>query len=96
MRAFVTVGSTHFDGLVEAVLRDETLEQLYAKGYRQLVIQAGETRLGILPPGSSSRNWTNLLEISIWKFKPSLLQDFNEAELVISHAGMAFSEVLTR
>jgi beta-1,4-N-acetylglucosaminyltransferase len=92
MRVFVTVGSTHFDDLVEAVLRLETLNQLYAKGYRELVIQAGETKLSLIPPGTSAANWTNLLDITVWKYKPSLLQEFEEADLVISHAG-AFSQL---
>jgi len=87
MRVFVTVGSTQFDGLVEVVLRKETLEALYAKGYRQLVIQAGESKLGHHPPGASSTTWSDQLDISIWKYKPSLLDDFKEADLVISHAG---------
>ena len=84
MRVFVTVGSTQFDGLVEAVLRRETLEELYGKGYRQLVIQAGESKLA----WASTTSWSDKLDISIWKYKPSLLDDFKEADLVISHAGM--------
>jgi len=87
MRVFVTVGSTHFDSLVEAVLQVESLEQLYAKGYRQLVMQIGDSKLGLLPSSSSSTSWTTVLEIVVWRYKPSLLQDLREADLVISHAG---------
>jgi len=87
MRVFVTVGSTCFDGLVEAILQDEFLELLYAKGYRKLVVQAGETKLGIIPHGSSSSNWSNLLDITVWKFEPSLLEEYKVADLIISHAG---------
>jgi beta-1,4-N-acetylglucosaminyltransferase len=94
MRVFVTVGSTHFDSLVEAILRVETLEQLFAKGYRQLVIQAGESKLGLIPNQSTCATWTDRLDITIWKYKPSLVQDIKEANLVISHAGI-HSQVLS-
>jgi len=82
---FVSVGSTHFDSLVDAVLSDETLERLYEKGYRQIVIQAGESGRKLVQPDSS---WANKFEIDIWKYKPSLTEEFEQADLVISHAGV--------
>ena len=40
---FVTVGSTKFDALVEAVLSDPVLDALRRKGYVRLAVQSGNS-----------------------------------------------------
>ena len=40
-RVFVTVGTTRFDALVEAVLAPEVLDSLEALGYGALTVQYG-------------------------------------------------------
>ncbi|KAG9122847.1 N-acetylglucosaminyldiphosphodolichol N-acetylglucosaminyltransferase catalytic subunit alg13 [Ceratobasidium sp. 392] len=70
---FVTVGSTKFDDLARAILSSEVLD-------------------GLVPPSSSGNewNWTDDvtgMEVSVWRFKPELGASFEQAGLVISHAG---------
>lgn len=83
MRVFVTVGATTpFDSLVEAVLSDNVLKALLDKGYNQLVIQVG--------PSQRFRDLheeRNGLTIQIWQLKPSLKDELEASDLVISHAG---------
>jgi beta-1,4-N-acetylglucosaminyltransferase len=80
MTAFVTVGSTKFDLLVESVLSIGCLGVLERRGYSTLVIQYGNSEW---PPHSQSN-----VAITGFKFKQSLAQDIQQADLVISHAGM--------
>ncbi|KZV66512.1 glycosyltransferase family 1 protein [Peniophora sp. CONT] len=85
MRVFVTVGSTKFDALVEAVLSQNVLEALSARRYEDVVVQCGNSRvedaiLGDARPLHGAR-------IVVYRFKPSLVQDVDVADLVISHAG---------
>jgi beta-1,4-N-acetylglucosaminyltransferase len=84
MRAFVTVGATaEFDLLVESILSFDVLEALKKKGYEEVVVQVGpSTRFGEL---SEQRGGVS---VDMWKLKPSLKDDFEKADLVISHAGM--------
>jgi beta-1,4-N-acetylglucosaminyltransferase len=78
--AFVTVGTTLFESLIETVNHPFCLEQLVEHGYTKLVIQYGK---GKRPPSSSS----SLLQIECYDFKPSLLPDLRAADLILSHAG---------
>ena len=80
MTAFVTVGSTKFDLLVESVLSIECLGALERRGYGTLIIQYGNSQLPTIPQSKVS--------ITAYKFKQSLAQDIRQADVVISHAGM--------
>lgn len=88
MIAFTTVGSTKFDTLVQAVLSQPVLSALRLQGYSTLVIQSGNSEVDV---GTSAKDTTVLqkhgVDIEIWKFKPSLAEDFDRADLIISHAG---------
>ncbi|KAF8481520.1 glycosyltransferase family 1 protein [Gautieria morchelliformis] len=83
MRVFVTVGATTpFDLLVEAVLSDSVRLALLEKGYDQLVVQVGPSeRFHKLHEKRGD------LTIQLWKLKPSLKNDLEVSDLVISHAG---------
>jgi beta-1,4-N-acetylglucosaminyltransferase len=89
MRVLVTVGSTKFDALVGVVLSQPVLEALSHKGYTDLVIQCGNSRVGELGSkdveGSVHRQGLN---IDVWKFKPNLDKEYDSADLIIGHAGM--------
>lgn len=93
--AFVTVGSTQFDALVDAVLGSQVVEILQACKFTRLVIQAGKSPIHIEGATASTSNegseiWrVNVrgLDAEIWRFKPSLQTDFRSADLVICHAG---------
>ena len=83
MQAFVTVGSTKFDGLIDAISSEDFLTRLSASGYTRLIIQYGNSKLH-----QSFRNGTSYgVEITAWPFKPNLSEEYRAADLVISHAG---------
>lgn len=77
---FVTVGTTLFNGLIEAIVSKEALDWLASKGFTRLTIQYGK---GIAPrtPDNCS------LELVCYDFKPSLMEDMLKADLIVSHAG---------
>ncbi|KAG8929767.1 N-acetylglucosaminyldiphosphodolichol N-acetylglucosaminyltransferase catalytic subunit alg13 [Tulasnella sp. 417] len=88
-RAFVTVGSTKFDALIQQVLADATLQKLRENGFTDLVIQAGNS---VLPVGwnltaEEVRGDIGGLSVTVWKFKASLSDEIECADLVVSHAG---------
>ena len=95
--AFVTVGSTQFDALVDAVLGSEVIQVLQAYKFTRLVIQAGKSPIRIESAAVSktiSNEGTEIwgvnfkgLDAQIWRFKPSLETDIRSADLVICHAG---------
>ncbi|KAG8683583.1 N-acetylglucosaminyldiphosphodolichol N-acetylglucosaminyltransferase catalytic subunit alg13 [Ceratobasidium sp. 395] len=90
---FVTVGSTKFDDLAHAVLSTEVLGALRRRGFNQLVFQCGNSDIDALIPRSSiGSEWSWIddetgMGISVWRFKPELRESFEQASLVISHAG---------
>jgi beta-1,4-N-acetylglucosaminyltransferase len=95
MLALTTVGSTKFDALVRAVLSKPVLTALRLQGYTTLVVQSGksEVDVGALATtivGDMTKLEKDGLEIEIWKFKPSLENEYDRADLVISHAGACY------
>ncbi|KAG9122826.1 N-acetylglucosaminyldiphosphodolichol N-acetylglucosaminyltransferase catalytic subunit alg13 [Ceratobasidium sp. 392] len=71
---FVTVGSTKFDDLARVVLSSEVLGALRGRGFNH----------------ENEWNWTDDvtgMEVSVWRFKAELEANFEQAGLVISHAG---------
>jgi beta-1,4-N-acetylglucosaminyltransferase len=93
MIAFVTVGSTKFDALVEGVLSQPVLTALRLRGYSTLVVQCGNSVVDVdvstaTITGDSMKLPKGGLDIEIWKFKPSLQAEYHRADLVISHAGV--------
>jgi beta-1,4-N-acetylglucosaminyltransferase len=86
MLAFVTVGSTSFDALVQRVLSEPVLHILRLKGYSTVVVQYGTSDLNSI----SETHWPLVkygVHIEVWPFKTSLQSTYEEADLVISHAG---------
>ncbi|KAF9647348.1 glycosyltransferase family 1 protein [Thelephora ganbajun] len=83
MQAFVTVGSTKFDDLIDTVTSEDFLTRLSASGYTRLVVQYGSSKLR-----QPFRNETSHgVEVIAWQFKPGLSEEYLAADLVISHAG---------
>ena len=94
MHVFVTVGSTRFDALVQKVLSEPVLGVLRAKGYQTLDVQCGDSEFDAsLLSRDAEDHWEGVgeLETSVWRFKPTLKEDYERADLVISHAGMFIS-----
>jgi len=100
--AFVTVGSTQFDALVDAVLGSEVIQVLQEHQFTRLVVQAGKSPIQVENAPVSTTNdgievWrVNVrgLDAEIWRFKPSLEPDYRSADLVICHAGEALLEMI--
>ena len=96
MRAFITVGSTKFDTLIHQVLSKPVLETLRLKGYYDVTVQCGNSHLNDDLNLSSLDSCAELelfgVKIDIWRFKPSLQEDYTRADLVISHAGEFYAE----
>uniref|UniRef100_A0A7S0J467 UDP-N-acetylglucosamine transferase subunit ALG13 n=1 Tax=Calcidiscus leptoporus TaxID=127549 RepID=A0A7S0J467_9EUKA len=77
---YVTVGTTQFDSLIDALLTADVLGLLVAQGYRRLLMQIGRGREPVLPAEAP-------LTIEWYRFKDSLAADMHAASLLISHAG---------
>ncbi|KAF5365794.1 hypothetical protein D9758_003248 [Tetrapyrgos nigripes] len=90
MLAFVTVGSTRFDSLVNRVLSTPVLSSLRNQGYSELVVQCGNSDFDyahLLQHQTSCDIDKDGVSIQLWRFKPSLQDEYERARLVISHAG---------
>ncbi|KAH9856949.1 glycosyltransferase family 1 protein [Lenzites betulinus] len=91
MHVFLTVGSTRFDALVHAALAPPVLDVLRALGYRSLDVQCGNSDFDTAPfTQHAPDHWQRTdgaLDINVWRFKPSLKDDYERADLIISHAG---------
>ena len=92
MRVLITVGSTRFDALVEAALSQPVLNALTRKGYSDVIIQCGNSQVevdDVFSPRERERNVRRYgVNIDVWRFKPSLDEDYDAADLVIGHAGL--------
>lgn len=78
---FVTVGTTLFQPLVDAVCSKEALEWIGSENFSHLVVQYGK---GKCPSVQSS---VSHLVVECYDFKPSLQADLNRADWIICHAG---------
>ncbi|XP_033370019.1 UDP-N-acetylglucosamine transferase subunit ALG13 homolog isoform X1 [Parus major] len=79
---FVTVGTTSFDELIAAAGSPPALQALQSRGYQKLVLQVGRGSLPQAQPSSSSA-----VAVEVFRFKDSLAEELQRADLVISHAG---------
>ena len=92
---FVTVGTTSFDALVEAMDSEEMIQTLIERWYDSLTIQRGRGTYvpkHIVISTSSERSsaptpWRTFFKVQVVEFLPSLDAVLKEASLVISHAG---------
>nr|BAB29554.1 unnamed protein product [Mus musculus] len=80
-RAFVTVGTTSFDELVARVVANDCVQILESLGYNHLVLQVG--RGTVVPKPFRTESFT----LDVYRYKDSLKEDLQQADLVISHAG---------
>ncbi|ONK65896.1 uncharacterized protein A4U43_C06F2090 [Asparagus officinalis] len=93
---FVTVGTTSFDALVKAVDSDKVKEELFRKGYTDLVIQMGRgsyfpSKITSLSHQVLLTTWISgddgSLSVDHFTFSPSIADYMESASLIISHAG---------
>ena len=89
MHVFVTVGSTRFDTLVQRALSEPVIDILRAKGYSKIVVQCGNSDFDSGAFERTGDTWIRRGngEVEVWRFKPSLHEEYEQADLVISHAG---------
>lgn len=90
MHAFLSVGSTRFDSLVSSAFQERFLSCLQRKGFHSLVVQCGNSAFDLadtLEDGKKLKLTKSGIEIEYWKFQPSLEEEYQKADLVISHAG---------
>ncbi|KAG2239046.1 hypothetical protein Bca4012_023817 [Brassica carinata] len=80
---FVTVGTTSFDALVEAVVSQNVKDELHKRGYTHLLIQMGR---GIYSP-TKCDGADGSLAVDYFTFSSSIADYIRSASLVISHAG---------
>uniref|UniRef100_A0A8C9AFG3 UDP-N-acetylglucosamine transferase subunit ALG13 n=1 Tax=Prolemur simus TaxID=1328070 RepID=A0A8C9AFG3_PROSS len=78
---FVTVGTTSFDDLVACVSARDNLQVIKSLGYNRLILQIG--RGMVVPEPFSTESFT----LDVYRYKDSLKEDLQKADLVISHAG---------
>jgi len=83
-RVFVTVGSTSFPELIKTVLSEECSRILFELGYTELRVQYGSDTSLFRECGQEMRGGMSLTGFD---YSPSLEQEMQEADLVISHAG---------
>eukprot|EP00045_Choanoeca_perplexa_P009318 m.89157 g.89157 ORF g.89157 m.89157 type:complete len:206 (-) comp14851_c0_seq3:1712-2329(-) len=79
--AFVTVGTTSFQALIDRVVQEDVLEQLSLLSFDIIRLQYGKGSPPTLPDNLHG------LVIESYDFKPSLDDDIQSADVIISHAG---------
>lgn len=80
---FVTVGTTEFTELISTVLSEPILDQLIKLGCENLLLQIGRGR----QPSDKEIIARSEINIDYYRLKPSILDDINTSDLIISHAG---------
>lgn len=80
---FVTVGTTQFNALINAINTSEVAAVLRRLGLRRLTIQIGSGHDHDLPNSSHYKD----IPIEVYSLKPSIKPDISTADLIISHAG---------
>ncbi|XP_063004044.1 UDP-N-acetylglucosamine transferase subunit ALG13 homolog isoform X2 [Melospiza melodia melodia] len=81
---FVTVNTTSFDELIAAARSPPALQALQSRGYQKLVLQAGR---GSLPQPQPQPSSSPAAAVEAFRFKDSLAEELQSADLVISHTG---------
>jgi beta-1,4-N-acetylglucosaminyltransferase len=89
---FVTVGTTLFEDLMQAVTTPEALQWLIDHSYRHWIFQYGKGRRPCIPDGIKSYieakdGEAPHVTLDMYDFKPSLRADMEKADLIVSHAG---------
>lgn len=79
----VTVGTTRFDQLIKKILNKESVEQLAIMGFARLILQIGKSEYEV----EQVEPLREIIEIEIYDYKPSLLDDIDRADVVVGHAG---------
>ncbi|KAJ3514537.1 hypothetical protein NMY22_g14700 [Coprinellus aureogranulatus] len=90
MCAFITVGSTKFDSLIQKAVTEDVLLSLRHSGYDKVSIQCGNSSFEfslLVADGSVNHFERAGVSVECWVFKSSLEEENDIADLVMSHAG---------
>lgn len=91
---FITVGTTEFDQLMNAIDSSDFFGCISTCGFNRIVIQMGR---GVHTPNELKAYCErNSIECEIYRFKNTLDEDMRNADLIISHCGAgSILEVIT-
>ena len=78
MQIFVTVGTTRFDELVNAVLAPEFKSSAQLAGYTRVIVQYGHSHIPQVDDASF---------YSLFQFQHSISRLIKESDLIITHGG---------
>ncbi|TMW67310.1 hypothetical protein Poli38472_012426 [Pythium oligandrum] len=83
MHVFVTVGTTKFDALVQALDTEACMRALHERGATSVLMQIGHGE------HTPRETWPSLpgLTVTFYRHNPQYKQDVAHADLIISHAG---------
>ncbi|KAI8970341.1 N-acetylglucosaminyldiphosphodolichol N-acetylglucosaminyltransferase Alg13 [Mycotypha africana] len=85
MALFVTVGSTGFDELIRETTSPAFLDLAYEIGLKAIVYQYGSSREAFNDNIACYEG--KLIDIVGYDYKPSITEDMEKSDIVISHAG---------
>lgn len=85
-KIFVTVGTTQFEQLIDGLFTDDTLQVLKEIGCKQLTIQLGNGK-EIAQSSIQLAQQKYGVNCEYYRLKATILNDIQNADLVISHAG---------
>ena len=80
-RVFVTVGTTSFEGLVNAVQSKDVLESFRNIGVEEVRVQMGDSGTA-----EGKRTYQDL-QLEFFRYKNDIKADIERADLIVSHAG---------
>ena len=78
---FVTVGSTSFHSLTALITSQPFLQLASSLHYYNITVQHGTGTMGLQLAETSD------IRLESYDYKPSLQEDYERADLIISHAG---------
>lgn len=81
----VTVGSTRFDALIERIFSEDVANLLTSLHFNRLIVQTGASDYDKRKVESIRKN--HQLQIEVYDYKNSLLDDIDRADVVMGHAG---------
>ncbi|KAL4443110.1 hypothetical protein ABPG74_002177 [Tetrahymena malaccensis] len=80
---FATVGTTEFDELLTALVQPDMINLLAQHKFTKMVLQKGRGKFQMIEDYIKKLP----IEIELFDFKPTLTNEFQQADFVISHCG---------
>ncbi|CAI4222654.1 unnamed protein product [Auanema sp. JU1783] len=87
MSAFVTVGTTSFDDLINAITESSSLASLKANGVQELIVQYGGGNPTFLMNNEDGSAEMDGMKVTFFRYSPDIKPYMEKAKVVIGHAG---------